>query len=210
MQHIEVNELPLIVHPVFDCKTLTWFLDDYESVGKSISELLVGLRVEVGRPVVAKDHYVGCRCPDIKYASKTVEEFLARPEPVVSSKLPKFINAPIAMNNPVPDPPKTDVRRPRTRQPGIPGASAQARANLSRTDGARPRGASDFPDAIERKKIENRILDMWYAGKSGPEIAIELGLKVPYVGANVIPTARKRGDLRAIVRNPLVCGVPKT
>ncbi len=209
MRRIEVKEPSLIVHPAFDCDTRTWFTDEYESVGKSISELLAGLRAETKRRVVAKDHYVGCRCPEVKYPMKTIEEFLARPESVLSYKLPKFANPSTAPTIPSSDVPKIGVPRPRTRQTGIRGASALARANLSRTDGARPRGASDFPDTIERKKIENQILDMWCAGKSGPEIAIELHLKVQYVGSNVIANARKRGDKRALVRNPLVCGVRK-
>ncbi len=204
MRRIEVNEMPLIVHPAFDVERRLWFVDEYETEAKSISDLLVGLRAETKRKVIAKDHYVNCRCPDIKYAMKTAEEFLMRPEPVLAHRLPKFVNskfATTATTNSVSESRKSVERRPHMRQPGIPGVSAQYKQNLSRTDIARPRGAGDFATMAERKSMENRVLDMWAAGKSAPEIAIELGLKVAYVGANIIPAARKRGDSRAIVRS---------
>ncbi len=199
MRRIEVNEMPLIVHPAFDVERRLWFVDEYETEAKSISDLLVGLRAETKRKVIAKDHYVNCRCPDIKYVMKTAEEFLMRPESVLSYKLPKFINSGT--------PPKTCLgtvqnqrRTPQDETIAFGCHTIQIKQNFSRADGLRGRGASDLT-AAERPAIENKILDMWFAGKSGPEIAIELELKVQYVGSNVIPKARKRGDSRAIVRS---------
>jgi hypothetical protein len=59
------------------------------------------------------------------------------------------------------------------------------------------------------------ILDAWAAGETGPAIAFRLKAKFPdsrpkitpaYVGANVIPEARLKGDPRAVVRNPVRYG----
>lgn len=50
---------------------------------------------------------------------------------------------------------------------------------------------------------QNKMLDLWAAGVTGPEIASRFAGQTPAsVGANLIPKARERGDPRAVVRNP--------
>jgi hypothetical protein len=53
---------------------------------------------------------------------------------------------------------------------------------------------------------ENRALDMWLEGHSAQTIAERIGRTGAWVGAWVVPKARKAGDPRALVRFPKLIG----
>lgn len=50
--------------------------------------------------------------------------------------------------------------------------------------------------------VENRALDLWAQGMMAKEIAQIVGQKLTWVSSWLVPMARKRGDPRAVIRNP--------
>ena len=57
--------------------------------------------------------------------------------------------------------------------------------------------------------LQNAALDMWAKGLPGPVIARALGATPAFVGAHTVVRARKRGDPRAAIRDPVNHGKTK-
>lgn len=185
------------IHPTFDCETKTWFAKGFEA--KSISELLDKLQTRTGKKHKAIDHYVDCRCPEVKYPAMTMAEILKRPGSPAMHKVGRKPNPkPVYTGDAVlPDLPQARAV-PRTRPVSVPRTE-----RYSHTPIPGMRTANSFT-GDEYAAIINQVLDLWATGMSGPAIAERLNLKADFVGAHIIPKARQRGDKRAARRMGVV------
>lgn len=200
------------VYPQYDTQTRTWFIQGFHQEGKTISQLLSHIPPHIRKNVQVVDYYVGRSAPTPRYALTSIDEFMKRPD---RSQLhsPKTINTALISKDQ-----GTDHPCRRQKPAGRGGISAVNAEPLCRI--AEPRKtpqkrvwrrppkpswevrSTKGMAAQVRFKLESQILDMWAAGHTAPEIACKLNLSTTYIGAQVIPRARTRGDVRAVVRNP--------
>jgi hypothetical protein len=212
VRRVETSLDPIVIHPAFDIETKTWFEGNMED--KTISGLLVKLQSKTGKTIIAKDHYVDCQCPVPKFPETTLSEYLKRPISTAADThgynrigpQKRMPPAPVdgAMVGPTGTPPhnwgggnrKSPTREAKLRLDTKPPAAKDS----SPVPVPGVRGALSFKSGTERNAIVNEVLDLWAAGWSGPAIAEKLNLTIQYVGAQIIPAARGRGDKRAVRR----------
>mgnify|MGYP001606328379 CR=1 FL=1 len=211
----------MIIHPEFDPTTKTWFVSirgtNYEapSISKLINKTPPGIR----RTLVVQDYYpVGKRMPPIDYGPSNVADFMKRPNHEALHAAgrggaitlgkgalskdrtePRFMggaesNAQTVSKEVMPPDPNTNIRSD-TRPTSATWAKRE-RVYKEHPELAAGRSTKGMLPA-EREKLNDQILDMWAAGKTSAQIAEELNLKINYIGCNVLPTARVRGDKRA-------------
>jgi len=199
------------VHPEYDMQTGTWFIQGFHQEGKTISQLLSHIPPHIRKNLQVKDYYVGKSAPTPRWGLTSATEFLQRadrpymhtPKTIVTSLIPKDrradhpsrrLKAAVRADSSAVnvEPPceiaehKKTPRRLFVRKPRV-DWEARSTRDLSPT---------------ELKKLENDVLDLWAAGLTGPEIAFKFKIRVSQVGAQIIPRARRRGDPRAVIRNP--------
>lgn len=183
------------IHPEYDAKTSTWFVPGLPEVeAPTVCELLGKLRALPGhgRDRVADYYPRGYRAPSqlgsgvgsegrvsvappkfMRYTVPRVKRAQAGLEAAGSVQAP-------APEPPAPEPPPKPPRRVQRVHRSAAGPSSPCRS---------------------RKYDRERILDMWAAGMSGPDIAAQLGMR-SVVPGQIVAEARKRGDSRAKARAP--------
>lgn len=212
----------MIIHPEFDPTTKTWFVSirgkSYEA--SSITKLIDKTPPGTRRTLIVNDYYpVGTRMPPIDYGPSNVADFMKRPNHGAlhaagrggavtlgkgalsrSRTEPRFMDGAesstqTATSKEVMPPDPATTLRSDTRPLSATGAKRE-RVYKARPELAAGRSTKGMLPA-EREKLNDQILDMWAAGKTSAQIAEELNLKINYIGCNVLPTARTRGDKRA-------------
>lgn len=177
-----------IVTPAYDPQTRTWFIDKPAVEARTLSDLLDQLAKLRKLPGVKKEwkitnYYQGT--VDVRYTAQGAIVRLTEPSVISIPRAPakKKPAQPIA-GAPVKEPEHAPA--PRVRGP------------IVRKWFTRHRYRTWDPVIYEK------VLDMWAAGVSGPEIAKQLGggLTPVNVSAHIVPNARGHGDPRAVKRHP--------
>ena len=208
------------VHPTFDIETRTWFVphpqraDDYVEA-PSIRELLTKLGDDYTAIGYTTERVPHQSVPSLGHVSYGAAAGLTRPSsPAIhvhsdKKRAPPLI--PAASIDAVPP------HRAFDEEHSLPDFVVKRRSRKRNTPVHIPKPVREVLSA-ERAKwttLENMILDAWAAGETGPSIARRLTAQFPnnrpkitpaYVGANVVPEARLKGDPRAVVRNPAKFG----
>ena len=216
----------LTVHPEFDPETLTWFVPGMRPEARTVRELrelLGGAKVQIvgWRPM-------GTRAPLQAPAPLTADRVLARSaaakkvqrvrkhmaearrKAVVEALAPAPIEAAPVEAPPVVEAALPAAAEPETAMPPIapPPATAVTALHFAPFPPKRRRTAEWFRSRCTPE--QNTALDLWAAGVPGPAISRQLGHHTnASVAAHWVPTARKRGDPRAVIRDRSNYGKPK-
>jgi hypothetical protein len=206
------------VHPEFDTATKTWFVRGRKLEASTIRVLLEKLSKSSRKEIIVKDYYTdGQRCPIVDYGRAS--SILPRPM-MTHAKSVHSLNfrrrSAKAGSKSISEERMAEIKSiddkdiDTTEIPEV-GEDFFKKAKLvfptkSRIKTA-GRSTGDMPPEM-RAELDNQALDLWAQSYSAQEIAAKLDLKVNYIGATLIPRARRLGDPRAGIRNPLKL-VPK-
>jgi len=190
------------VHPEFDPTTRTWFVSGRKPEAPTIDALLgmIAKSCRIARELVAaKDYYAnGERCPSVDYGPASPRD-ICRPS-VIGQKFYK--KAPTII--PVIATPSVIGSEPR--KENIPELENESKVrSVPKRVLTAGRSTSNMSKKM-RADLDNQALDMWAAGLPAHEIAAKLDLKINYIAAALMPRARRKGDPRAVVRNPETYG----
>ncbi len=191
----------MIIHPEFDPTTKTWFVSihgtNYEA--ESIPKLIDKTPPGIHRTLIVDDYYpIGTRMPPIDYGPHKIEDFMVRPS--LDALRAAGRRGAVTFGKGVLSQGRTEPRLMGGAESSVQTASIAPPRPKKRYQPRPELAAGRSTKGIlpeEREKLNNQILDMWAEGKTSHEIAEKLDLKINYIGCNVIPTARVRGDKRA-------------
>jgi hypothetical protein len=186
----------MILRPNFDAIKKVWFvtLKGKEIEAGSISDLLAKL----GPRYSVQDYFVG-NAP-IKHDSVPGSGGGLRKPVVLGTRYYDFRRqAPRKLQD-------SSLPQVVPKEPGSHKTRPRPSNELGVASTVRPEREATPAERAMWSKRDNAILDGWASGISGPELAERFGVTPAVIGVSVVVKARRKGDPRAVVRNPKLHG----